>query len=1832
MSSDPDTWGGLPDVKIDNTAADSLISGCKDAASKIRTQCTNRRTHTTSAMNDFKGLFSQIFERNQGIANEDGGQIATALDDIARQVQYIKDLVPDENRRRREAREWKKRHDEDKAHITLSDLGGDEDPPEGPKPPPAPKQYSANAKDRENPMPGEGGGGGGGGSTSSARPSALRDFAKSGSGEIEAMNGRSSKLSGLESDFNSGFDWGVDGTTGVNGSAVYTAFGTYHKLNQQDQTWVGAVASAFEKAGGSGSMVTVSNSALTASVQRAGVSVNRTDIPPTSPARLGVAPTTGYSDDPVNTSTGNFVEPEADLEFAGGCGSLSLNRMYNSFNHSVGAFGPGWTSWTESKINFTDQAGYLTQPDGRVVEFPRSGTGWGRAIGLSLWLQRDDAADELRVTDNDGGTWRFTTAGTLLSQDRGEGTMINFRRTDGRLVALEHERGRSITLEWDGELVVAATASDGRRVSYDYDSAGRLTAATGEGGTRSYRWDDAGLITEVVDADGVVEVHNSYDGQGRVTSQRSPHGRTSRYSYLPGNVTEVADLDGTRANTWLHDGRGRLIGIIDSFDQRQSTSYDTYGNPVQVVGRDGRATVREYDERGHVLREVSPSGAEIQYGWDDSDRLLTVVTGEGAVTTYGYQGSQRNPSELTDPEGGVTRLFWRDGLLVRMVDPTGVALQFDYNEHGDLIATTNAAGNSARLEYDAAGRVVAAVTPSGNRTTFVHGAHGITERHDPDGAVSTYEYTAGGRLAATVDPTGARTELEYGEDGEESRTIDPLGRTVQRRLDDLGNLAAVELPDGSSWRFSHDSLSRLSTTTTPAGHSWTWKYGRDGSPTGVVDPLGHEISVSSDAAGGEIISRDETGTVTHRFDPLGRPIAVGQLDDSAAITAYDRCGRPVELLDPEGALTRIERDAAGRPIAFTSPVGDVTRFEYDECGRRSATIDPLGGRTTIGYDADSRPVRVTLPTGEVGWTSYDRCGRITATFSPGIGTTSYGYDLAGRVIVARDPDNGRRRFRYDSAGQLTSVVNGNGGVTRYDYDAAGRNTTITDPLGNVTRREFDAENRCIAETDALGRTTTAGYDAVGHQVWQTEPGGRRTEWTYDAAGRVASIAVDGREISSIQRDLRNRRVTITDRSRPDRVSTQQLEWNRRDQLIRQERDGNAVQWSYDAAGRRTSMTTPDGNRTTYSYDAANRLAVVDHPLLGRAGFTRDRSGRLIGATAGAESQTWGYADGFVSAHTVSRTDGSVRTTIDRDDDGRITRIDRDDVDGSGRSTTFDYDEACQLIAARLVDGLGESVSRWRYDAAGRLIAETRDGQSRTYDYDAAAQLISSTDAGGTTSYHYDDAGRRVRTDFADGRQRDYSWSPTGYLSGVTDRVGDRVRTTRMQVDSTGQLASIAGESGELSTYWDTATPYAPGLVQVGDASVLGTPAAVGIGDQWTATGWRPSRATGHDPWTIDNGGATDLPGGLSIGAAGELNIAGLEWLHARAYDPSTRGFLSVDPLEPELGAGWAGNPYSYAGNDPLQALDPTGLKPVSQADLENARKPWYEKAWDATTGWVKNNWEYLAGGAMVLAGGVMVATGFGGPAGMMLISAGADTIIQKATTGEVNWGEVAVSGALGGVGGLGVAAKVGATGLKAAAITGAVSGGVGGAGMGAYRYSTGPGPHTVGGFLTATGTGAVSGAALGGAGGAAGHGLAAVGGKVLQKVRPKPSPGTSIPSDSVRFSQNKAGAGVAEIRDSMRANGWKGDPIDVVKMQDGGLTSLDNRRLLAAKMAGIDVKANVHGFDDLIPGEHAGRFPSRKGVIPETWGEAASNRIGNQSAGYRNAWPNGSPWTGYEGN
>jgi hypothetical protein len=116
----------------------------------------------------------------------------------------------------------------------------------------------------------------------------------------------------------------------------------------------------------------------------------------------------------------------------------------------------------------------------------------------------------------------------------------------------------------------------------------------------------------------------------------------------------------------------------------------------------------------------------------------------------------------------------------------------------------------------------------------------------------------------------------------------------------------------------------------------------------------------------------------------------------------------------------------------------------------------------------------------------------------------------------------------------------------------------------------------------------------------------------------------------------------------------------------------------------------------------------------------------------------------------------------------------------------------------------------------------------------------------------------------------------------------------------------------------------------------------------------------------------------------------------------------------------------------------------------------------------------------------------------------------------------------------------------------------------------------------------------------------------------------NIDPNKIRYSQTSVN-GSSEIVESMRKDGWKGDPIDVVVMSDGELTTLDNTRVVAARIVGIKVEANVHNYNDPLPSRSmAERFATPKGGTPKTWGQAVENRIGKQSSGFRKNNPNGS--------
>lgn len=70
------------------------------------------------------------------------------------------------------------------------------------------------------------------------------------------------------------------------------------------------------------------------------------------------------------------------------------------------------------------------------------------------------------------------------------------------------------------------------------------------------------------------------------------------------------------------------------------------------------------------------------------------------------------------------------------------------------------------------------------------------------------------------------------------------------------------------------------------------------------------------------------------------------------------------------------------------------------------------------------------------------------------------------------------------------------------------------------------------------------------------------------------------------------------------------------------------------------------------------------------------------------------------------------------------------------------------------------------------------------------------------------------------------------------------------------------------------------------------------------------------------------------------------------------------------------------------------------------------------------------------------------------------------------------------------------------------------------------------------------------------------------------------------------------LADAFKKHGYLAEPIDVVRMPDGELTTLDNRRLWAARKAGLDtIPAHVWASDYPLPRARAGGFMADRAII-----------------------------------
>lgn len=1083
---------------------------------------------------------------------------------------------------------------------------------------------------------------------------------------------------------------------------------------------------------------------------------------------------------------------------------------------------------------------------------------------------------------------------TSIQEPDGGLTLFTYQRDQLTSITEPGERVLKFTHDSVGDLT-GITAADGSQRTFTYDAGHHLTNDRWLPLSASYSYDPATGLLNHIDLGlgstlGVLPV--VAQGLSSSTAQSAGQADASLIDALNQVTTYTLDALGREilvqqpdgaVQRWTRDFAGHVTSITDPLNH--TTTYDyQYGSG-----------------RGDLVQLQYPDGATFQYQYDPVFHHVTQsLDSLHHLTTYSYN-SNGDLIAVRDPLGQVTTLVWSNGLLQRITDPLGHTSSYQYDNLRRLRVMTDALGNQSLYSYDGAGNLV--------------------RSQDPFGRVTVYAYDGMRRLVQQIDAAGGVTLWSYNAQGQVTSQTDALGRVTQYVYDPRGLpttvIQAAGTPAQQTTILTYDSLGRLVDSTDADKHTTQYGYDTVGRLTRVISPTGSITMYAYDMAGNQISETDPRGyTTTYAYDARNRRIsATDALGDTSSVI-YDPLGNVVATIDPRGNRTAYEYDALNRLVRSTDAANHTTTFVYDAAGNMVQTIDPLGFATTMGYDALNR--RISM---------QDAGGGITDT----------AYDAVGNIISTTDPLGQTTRYVYDALDRRIQTIDARGGVTGMTYDAVGNETSLTDPLGNRTFFVYDARDRLIQETDPLSHSTTYAYDPAGRLVSTTDRDSRQRYFTYDDANRLLRetwLAADGSTADTLAYSYDAAGNLLTAANANSQYAFTYDALNR--PVTEQEPFGLTLAFAYDSAGNRISVQDSLGGVTTSAYDAVNNL-----------------SSRQFGGNG----QT------------------SLRVDLTYTPRNQLATVTRSGGLGGSQpvgSSAYTYDATGRLVHLQHQDGSGSIFSNfaYTYDVAGRLTSETYNGNTTPYSYDATNQLTGD----GRNAYSYDANGNRLNYQTGPGNQLldDGTWAyaydnegnlvqKTNHSTGETWTYGydnaNRLIWAEDRASAGGNLLQrvsftydVFGNRIEKDVWTPTAGTIVTRFAYDGEEAWAGLDGHNALqtrylhGDQVDQLFARIA-ANGTAAWYLTDrlGSVRDITDGSGVvqdhidydgfgNVVNETNPAfgdrykyagreldsetGLQYGHARYYDPTTGRWISQDPLGFAAGDS---NLYRYAHNSPTNA-------------------------------------------------------------------------------------------------------------------------------------------------------------------------------------------------------------------------------------------------------------------------------------------------------------------------
>ncbi len=543
-------------------------------------------------------------------------------------------------------------------------------------------------------------------------------------------------------------------------------------------------------------------------------------------------------------------------------------------------------------------------------------------------------------------------------------------------------------------------------------------------------------------------------------------------------------------------------------------------------------------------------------------------------------------------------------------------------------------------------------------------------------------------------------------------------------------------------------------------------------------------------------------------------------------------------------------------------------------------------------------------------------GFLQSATNPENGTVSYTYNTNNLLASKTDAKSQKLTYQYDTYNRLTSVTwtnppQGGAQVLRtYYYDS--------NPLDTTGFSQYTAGR--LAAVKYLG-AGTGGIVQINEMYSYTQPYAQGTDPEVYGGGLPSAKRLQVNEYMTYQNvQGRNENATVTGNldttfaynAEGGLISTTYPSGTTASNGTIITTPGPSYNYSYDSMYRLSGMT--DSNYNTIvsgvSYNAANQLLSINYP-----GNNETRSynvlNQLTNVTAGSENLTYHYPTGAnngkvssmynaVSGETVTYTYDSLNRLLT--------------VNGSGWGDQYGFDPFGNLLSKTVTAGSAPSMSisvnaannqiqgiGLTYDANGNTTTNFNGGVANTLTYDAENRVSTYQPyIGLTTTYAYDTQNHRI-----------WSWP------GTTDTWGNVSGYTVNIYTPGGQKLAAYTVAPAVNDYNGQATPFMASGVITSDQYFGGRRLAPM--DQLGSVGT-------YFPWG-ENKGSTNPQDTWSFATYWQDSVSGLDYANNRYYSNAYGRFMTPDPStnggrvsEPQ---NW--NRYAYAGADPVNHLDPSGL-------------------------------------------------------------------------------------------------------------------------------------------------------------------------------------------------------------------------------------------------------------------------------------------------------------------